>query len=315
MNSITHKLVETVRCIVEANILKNDSPFEAPPESDQTLKLGKTSYKTRREILSSLGMNQSYFDQLAARRAQYPKTGETFALPSIAPEKLDAKIKIKSGPRGSHPSDASIRVSPTAGGWAEGPNTIRVVLPEWNPVRNLLAHESTHALQDPSIFDDKNPNVRVAGPIPGDTEDTSQSKERKNYLFNKVEPAARANEYKTRVAEITGRVLSPNASSDEIKKFTDDMLKISGEQDSDVIKDVNFYSTPEGAELLRQAKNEKKSENNEHLAEFVFLKNNSVKSFKQFLTEKWSAKYKRSINCTHPKGFSQRAHCAGRKKN
>lgn len=36
---------------------------------------------------------------------------------------------------------------------------------------------------------------------------------------------------------------------------------------------------------------------------------------KEFVTEKWSAKYKRSIDCSHPKGFSQRAHCAGRKKN
>lgn len=32
------------------------------------------------------------------------------------------------------------------------------------------------------------------------------------------------------------------------------------------------------------------------------------------LDEKWSAKYKRSINCANPKGFSQRAHCQGRKK-
>ena len=32
------------------------------------------------------------------------------------------------------------------------------------------------------------------------------------------------------------------------------------------------------------------------------------------LSEKWSDKYKRSINCNNPKGFSQRAHCAGRKK-
>lgn len=32
------------------------------------------------------------------------------------------------------------------------------------------------------------------------------------------------------------------------------------------------------------------------------------------VTEKWSEKYKRSINCANPRGFSQRAHCAGRKK-
>ena len=35
----------------------------------------------------------------------------------------------------------------------------------------------------------------------------------------------------------------------------------------------------------------------------------------EFITEKWSNKYKKSINCSSPKGFSQKAHCAGRKKN
>ena len=33
------------------------------------------------------------------------------------------------------------------------------------------------------------------------------------------------------------------------------------------------------------------------------------------LFEKWTEKYKRSINCSNPKGFSQKAHCAGRKKH
>jgi hypothetical protein len=35
----------------------------------------------------------------------------------------------------------------------------------------------------------------------------------------------------------------------------------------------------------------------------------------EFITESWSEKYKSSINCDSPKGFSQRAHCQGRKKN
>ena len=34
----------------------------------------------------------------------------------------------------------------------------------------------------------------------------------------------------------------------------------------------------------------------------------------EFITESWSTKYERSINCSNPKGFSQKAHCAGRKK-
>ena len=35
---------------------------------------------------------------------------------------------------------------------------------------------------------------------------------------------------------------------------------------------------------------------------------------KDDVTEKWSEKYKKSINCSNPKGFSQRAHCDGLKK-
>jgi hypothetical protein len=35
---------------------------------------------------------------------------------------------------------------------------------------------------------------------------------------------------------------------------------------------------------------------------------------KEEVNEKWSEKYKKSIDCSNPKGFSQRAHCQGRKK-
>jgi hypothetical protein len=35
----------------------------------------------------------------------------------------------------------------------------------------------------------------------------------------------------------------------------------------------------------------------------------------QGVAEEWSQKYKNSINCSHPKGFSQKAHCAGKKKH
>ena len=38
------------------------------------------------------------------------------------------------------------------------------------------------------------------------------------------------------------------------------------------------------------------------------------RQLEESVNEKWSAKYKRSINCSDPKGFSQKAHCAGRKK-
>jgi hypothetical protein len=38
-------------------------------------------------------------------------------------------------------------------------------------------------------------------------------------------------------------------------------------------------------------------------------------SLKPIVFEEWSKKYKKSINCSNPKGFSQKAHCAGRKKH
>jgi hypothetical protein len=38
-----------------------------------------------------------------------------------------------------------------------------------------------------------------------------------------------------------------------------------------------------------------------------------MKTFKQF-QEDWTNKYKKSIDCSAPKGFSQRAHCAARRK-
>ena len=35
----------------------------------------------------------------------------------------------------------------------------------------------------------------------------------------------------------------------------------------------------------------------------------------EIITEGWSQKYKQSIDCSHPRGFSQQAHCAGKKKH
>lgn len=36
--------------------------------------------------------------------------------------------------------------------------------------------------------------------------------------------------------------------------------------------------------------------------------------YEGLIDEKWSKDYKKSINCNNPKGFSQKAHCAARKK-
>ena len=42
---------------------------------------------------------------------------------------------------------------------------------------------------------------------------------------------------------------------------------------------------------------------------------NTMKKKTKKMNEDWSDKYKKSIDCDNPKGFSQRAHCQGRKKS
>jgi hypothetical protein len=42
--------------------------------------------------------------------------------------------------------------------------------------------------------------------------------------------------------------------------------------------------------------------------------NDETEDIEEPLSERWSQKYKKSIDCNNPKGFSQRAHCQGRKK-
>ena len=42
---------------------------------------------------------------------------------------------------------------------------------------------------------------------------------------------------------------------------------------------------------------------------------NSMKKKTKSMKEGWSDKYKKSIDCNNPKGFSQKAHCQGRKKS
>jgi hypothetical protein len=50
------------------------------------------------------------------------------------------------------------------------------------------------------------------------------------------------------------------------------------------------------------------------LKKYFNTESNQEEIVKEDITEKWSEKYKRSIDCNNPKGFSQRAHCEGKKK-
>lgn len=62
-------------------------------------------------------------------------------------------------------------------------------------------------------------------------------------------------------------------------------------------------SSPRQQELMRK-----------YAALMVKYKIWDAEGARKYLGEDWSSKYKKSINCNNPKGFSQRAHCQGRKK-
>lgn len=54
--------------------------------------------------------------------------------------------------------------------------------------------------------------------------------------------------------------------------------------------------------------------NIDQVFDFFMNKLKGEKMSSEMLEEKWTQKYKRSIDCNNPKGFSQKAHCQGRKK-
>ena len=62
--------------------------------------------------------------------------------------------------------------------------------------------------------------------------------------------------------------------------------------------------------MLRERQKQMANEFNDYL---VKDKTGKDMRYKEMMAEKWSEKYKKSINCKDPKGFSQRAHCDSRK--
>ena len=70
-------------------------------------------------------------------------------------------------------------------------------------------------------------------------------------------------------------------------------------------KNAGFYWPGEGWRGLAEAGRDGASEK----------KLDAIRDKHDNYNEEWSQKYKSSINCSHPKGFSQKAHCAGNKKH
>ena len=117
--------------------------------------------------------------------------------------------------------------------------------------------------------------------------------------------------YKTGVIDKDGKIIvkpssRSQAQKDSYTKFDNLMLKL-----KNVLGTIPFGRTKlasYAAALLLLKEQDTLTEENIEERFLDFYK-------KRYLTEKWSDKYKKSIDCNNPKGFSQKAHCQGKKKN
>jgi hypothetical protein len=90
------------------------------------------------------------------------------------------------------------------------------------------------------------------------------------------------------------------------KDYKEKMATLQGIQN-----DPNTAKDPEVQKALMKRMDQLKTTGE---SKTVLYTNRLVDMMGKRLGEGWSDKYKKSINCSNPKGFSQRAHCQGRKK-
>lgn len=118
----------------------------------------------------------------------------------------------------------------------------------------------------------------------------------------------------------------------EIKRLIPQVLKnmLEIQYHVDDVEDILDMLEPEQLEIVNDYKNtnlndsvivvyDGKIVDGNHRALASALSNKPIhyvdlSELDETVNEKWSQKYKNSINCSHPKGFSQKAHCAGKKK-
>lgn len=106
------------------------------------------------------------------------------------------------------------------------------------------------------------------------------------------------------IADLYGE---PNA---DLRAIFDQALGVNAPQEGIIYGQERIYAGDQPASIMRESRLAKLREN------ILFLQDQirRLRDGQDYIDEKWSKKYKRSIDCAHPKGFSQRAHCAGRKK-
>ena len=127
---------------------------------------------------------------------------------------------------------------------------------------------------------------------------TSASEIRKMYV------SGNDNDRNQIIADLYGE---PDA---ELRAIFDQALGVNAPQEGIIYGQERIYAGEQPVSVMRESRIKRLQENIRYLQNQL----QRLRDGMDYIDEKWSQKYKRSINCARPRGFSQRAHCAGRKK-
>jgi hypothetical protein len=100
------------------------------------------------------------------------------------------------------------------------------------------------------------------------------------------------------------------AADPELRAIFDQALGVNAPQEGIIYGQEQVYAGENPVRVMRESRLDRLRENIESLQQRI----QQLRDGMDYIDEKWSKKYKRSINCASPRGFSQRAHCQGRKK-
>jgi hypothetical protein len=100
------------------------------------------------------------------------------------------------------------------------------------------------------------------------------------------------------------------AADPELRDIFDQALGVNKPQEGIIYGQEAVFAGDNPVNVMREERLACLRENIEYLQQRI----QKLRDGLDYIDEKWSRKYKRSINCARPRGFSQKAHCAGRKK-
>jgi nicotinamide mononucleotide adenylyltransferase len=96
----------------------------------------------------------------------------------------------------------------------------------------------------------------------------------------------------------------------ELKAVFDERLGINEPTEGIIYGQERIYAGDQPVSVMREERLTNLRKN------ILFLQDQvqRLREGQDYIDEKWSKKYKKSINCSNPQGFSQKAHCAARRR-